>query len=442
MRRPTFAPRSLRSLRATVGRPAFAVLELIIVIGILATMTSLSIPAYREYQIRSDLDRTTQQVTQGLARAKLLSTSGERDSAWGFYVPSGTLYKGQSYADRDASFDEVYPMPSTIAVTGLLDVAYSRISGLPADTGDIVLRALNNDERIIQVTIAVDQQSLATNHMDLLTICHHNVDATTQTMTIPDATWPYHQGHGDTNGACVAPASSSAPASSAPASSSSAAASSVASSAPASSSSAAGGGGGGSSSSAGACGMFTLAADQTITLSAASTVTFTNMLSQITYGAGGPVVPVHLCYSKNNGSSWSPLFGGNGNCNGNGNAYGNAVQPAGTDTKTVSVGANSALLIKVTGRYVQHNWLTFFGSFISNASQGHIIYLRNGDTLATYPGFGSQTPLKNYLTGKGMLNAQGKIVLTSCQVLAVSELGTLGSASADFQDDVLLMSFN
>ncbi len=427
-----------------VNRPAFAVLELIIVIGILTTMTSLSIPAYREYQIRSDLDRTTQQVTQSLARAKLLSTSGERDSAWGFYVPSGTLYKGTNYAGRDASFDEVYPMPSTIAVTGLLDIAYSRVSGLPADTGNIVLRALNNDERIIQVTIAVDQQSLATNQTDLLTICHRNTDGSTQTMTIPDATWPYHQGHGDTNGACVASASSSAAAASSAAGSvaSSAAASSVASSAPASSSSAAGGGGGGSSSSAGTCSKFTLAADQTINMSAASSLTFQNILSQITFGAGGPVIPVHVCYSANNGSTWSPLFGGNGNCNGNGNAFGNAVKPGGTDTKTVSVNAGAKVLVKVTGRYAKNNWLTFFASFISNASKGHTLFLRNGDTLASYPGFGSQTPLKSTLTGKGMLDAQGKIVLTSCQILAISELGTIGSASADFQDDVLLMSFN
>lgn len=412
---------------------------MIIVLGILSAMSAVSIPAYREYQIRSDLDKTAQQVTQGLGRAKLLATSGERDAPWGFYVPSGTLYKGDSYADRDADFDEVYPMPSTIAVSGLLDISYSRVRGSPSDTGDIVLRALNNDERIIQVTIAVDQQALATNQMDLLTICHHNADGSTETVTIPDATWPYHTGHGDTNGACIAAASSSAAAAS-----SSAAASSVgaSSSAAAASSSAGGGGGEGSSSAGGGGGCpMTLAADQTISLSAASSVTFLNKLAQITFGAGGPSVPVHLCYSTNGGSNWSPLFGGNGNCNGNGNAYGNAVEPNGIDTKTKSIPAGT-LLIRVNGRYSNHGWLAFHQTFTSNSSNGHIIFLRNGDTLASYPGFGTQTPLRNYLIAQGLLNAQGQVVLSSCQVLSITELGTLNSSGADFQDDVLLMSFN
>ena len=177
-------------------------------------------------------------------------------------------------------------------------------------------------------------------------------------------------------------------------------------------------------------------------MSATSSLTLQNILAQITFGAGGPAIPVHACYSANNGSSWSPLFGGNGNCNGNGNAYGNAVEPNGTDTKTVSVNSDAKLILKVNGRYSKNGWLAFSQTFVSNDKTGHIIFLRNGDTLADYPGFGSQTSLQSYLTGKGMLSAQGKIVLTSCQILSITELGTLGSSGADFQDDVMVMSFN
>lgn len=410
-------------MRRFVVRSGFALLELVIVIGILSVITGLSIPAYREYQIRSDLDKTAQQVTQGLGRAKLLAVSGERDAGWGFYVPSGTLYKGTSYAERDTAFDEVYPMPSTIAVTGLLDIAFSRVAGDPSDTGDIVLRALNNDSRIIQVTIAVDRQSLAANQADLLTICHHGAGGSTDTITIPDATWPYHQSHGDTNGPCAGAASSSAASVASPSSVASSSSSSAASSAP-------------------ACSKFTIAANQTITLTAVSSVTFQNVLSQITFGTGGPVVPVHVCYSTNNGSSMSPLFGGSGQCSGNGNAYGNAVQPSGTDTRTVSISNGSSLLLRMNGRYSTNGWLAFNQTFMSNDQTGQIILLRDGDTLAGFSGFGSQTALQTYLTSHGMLDGQGKIVLTSCQILAVTELSTLNSSGADFMDDVLVMSFN
>lgn len=440
----------------TRNRPAFAVLEMIIVLGILSAVSALSIPAYREYQIRSDLDKTAQQVTQGLARAKLLAGSGERDSAWGFYVPAGVLYKGDSYAGRDSSLDEVYPMPSTIKVTGLLDVSYAKVTAMPSDTGTIILQSLDNNVRKIQVTLTVDQQSLAANQADVLTICHHHTDGTTETIAIPDATWPYHQSHGDTSGSCVIEVSSASSvgigmssSAAASSSSSSSAGGATASSASSvivvvqeSSSSSSSSSTSSSSSSPSSCAKFAFGTNQAITLSTASSLTFKNMLAQITFGAGGPPIPVHVCYSKDGGSKYSPLFGGTGNCSGNGNAYGNAVAPNGTDTKTVSVSSGDKLVTKVNGRYSKNGWLAFSETFTSTDKTGHVVFLRNGDTLADYPSFGKQTTLKGYLTNQGMLNAQGNIVLTGCQILSITELSTLGTQSADFQDDVLLMTFN
>lgn len=415
-------------------RRAFALIETLVVIGIIGAIATLTIPLYREYQIRSDLDNATQQATHGLARAKLLSQLGQGDSSWGFYVPAGILYKGTDYATRDTARDEVYPMPSTIAVSGLLDVSFSRVKGAPSTTGSIVLRALNNDQRIIQVTIAVSAQQLATNQSDVITICLNG-----QTMTIVDAEWPTRQAQGAVVGACAS-ASSAAASSAAGASSSHAAVSSATGT---SSAAGGGGGGGGGGTDISTCASkFSLTATNDLTMKAASSVVFTNLLSQITFGAGGPSVPVHVCYSKDNGSNFLALFAGNGNCEGNGNAYGNAVQPNGTDTKTVSLANADTLVVRVNGQYKQQGWLAFNGTFDSNDKTGQIIYLKNGDHLADYPGFGNQASLKSYLASKGYANSSGTITISSCQLLAVTELGTLGGASADFQDDVLMMQFN
>ena len=430
----------LSSSPVRMQRRAFALLEALVVVGVIGAVTTLTIPLYREYQIRSDLDNATQQATHGLARAKLLSQLGERDSQWGFYVPAGILYKGESYAGRDTQFDEIYPMPSTIAVSGILEVAYSKVEGLPSDTGNIVLRALNNDQRIIQVTIADDTQALAANEGDTLTVCHHLSGGSTETLLVPDATWPTHQAHGDTLGPCPSASSAaSSVVSSATSSAASSAASSAVSSATSSAASSVGGGGGGGGGAT--CNKFTMASG-TITTTATSNVTFKNWLSQITFGAGGPVVSVHACYSTDGGSSFSGLYGGNGNCKGNGNAYGNAVTPAGTDTKTVSIASGKNVVLRVLGRYKQQNWLAFNQLFDSDDGSGHIQMLRNGDTLSSYPGFGTQTPLKNYLISKSMADASGVITIGNCEVLAISELGTLGTSAADFQDDVMVMSFN
>ncbi len=406
-------------------RRGFALVEMLLVIGIIGALTVLSLPALREYSIRSDLDNATQQATQGLGRAKLKSQNGDKDSAWGFYVPNGTLYKGQSYAARDPSFDEVYPMPSTIAVSGLLDVSYSRLRGLPSSTGSIILRDLNNDQRIISVTIAVNAQSIATDQSDVLVLCYQG-----KTISVPDATLPYYQSKGASMGACPGASSSAA---SSVSSHSSSAASSVASS----SSSA------GNNTTSTCPSKYSIGANGLINFAASTNITFTNLESLITYGTGGPPVNVHVCYSTDAGNGWSPLFGGSGNCKGtNGNAFGNSVQPNGTDTKTHGFNAGQTLTLLVNGIYKQQGWLAFDETFTSTDQTGHILFLKNGDSLQYEPGFGDQTALKNYLISKGKANAQGQITIGQCEMLAVNELETLNTPQADFQDDVMWMQFN
>jgi|GEM_PF-660028 len=186
-------------------RSGFSIIEVVVTIGVLSIMTGLSVPVFRTYQIRNDLNLATEQSTQGLARAKLLSQTRERDSEWGFFVPTGTLYKGVSYEARDTNFDEVYPMPSTITTSGsILEVSFGKGDGLPSQTGSIVLTALDGEYRTIVVEIAVRQESVATNESDSLVICHKPSSGASQTKTIPDNAWPGHQAHGDTLGACAA----------------------------------------------------------------------------------------------------------------------------------------------------------------------------------------------------------------------------------------------
>ena len=284
------------------------------------------------------------------------------------------------------------------------------------------------------MNIAVDRQKLATNVSDTLTICLNG-----QSLVIVDSEWPYRQAQGATLGNCASPASSAASVAS---SSRSSSVSSAAASSSVASSAAGGGGGGGGTDLSTCTTKYSLGTDNLVTLKAASSVVFTNMLSQITFGAGGPSIPVHVCYSKDNGASLSTLYGSNGNCNSNGNAYGSAVTPGGTDAKSLNLTTGDRLLLSINGRYQQQGWLAFDQTFVSNDKTGHILYMKNGDVIGNYSGFGNQTSLKSYLVSKGMATSGGTVTIGACQILAVTELGTLGSSGADFQDDVMLMQFN
>lgn len=400
-------------------RRGFALLEVLLVVTILGMIGGISIPMYRDFQIRSDLDSSTEQVTQGLARARLLAQAGEQDSAWGFYVPAGVLYKGDSYETRDPAYDETYPMPSTITSTGPTEITYSKLIGVPSQTGSITLTTLNTEQRTILIEVKLE--SLAVVQNDSIVICH-TAGGNPHTLTVGDSAWPAHQAHGDYYGPCVGSSSSAASSAASSVASSAAPSSAPASSAAASSSSAA--------SVAGSCSnRYTVSSNGTITTNASLSVTYTVIGSQLTYGSGGPDIDVTAKYKKSPSNSWSNLFGGD------------AINGNGGQTSTVTSFSNgSTLNTNFRAYFKQRGWLTYDQTYATNDGTGHVRIYVDGDTPPSAAAYGGQTSLKTYL--QNILDAQGKIDIKSNEVLMLAEMGTCTNcASADFQDAVVKLTF-
>lgn len=410
-------------------RRGFSLIEVILVVGLVGAVAGVGVPLYRDYQIRNDLNLATEQVTQGLARARLLSQAAQDDGSWGFYVPAGILYKGESYATRDPAFDETYPMPSTITPRGLFDVNYAKVVGTPDATGEITLMTLNDYEK--SILIEVRTESIAVVTEDRFTICH-NPGTGQQTLSIPDNAWPAHQGHGDAFGACVESSSSS----SLPASS--AAASSVASSAPASSA-------GASSSEAlpASCpDRVSVAADGTINILGSLSVTFTSYGAQFAYGNGGPNVPVYVAYRKKNSGSWTNLFSGN-QINGTGGA-----------TQTVTGFSTSTnqnkLYVRFRAYYSQSRWMTYENYAYSNDAPS-VVMLRDGDAApAINPGNG-QAAVSTLL--EPITDVDGNIDVGQFDVVLLADFNRESCSSCsdyfctdctgvDYQDGVVHVRFN
>ena len=181
-------------------RRGFTLIEILLVIGMLGILSSFSVAWYRRIQVRSDLNLAAEQISQGLARAKLLSQTAKNDDMWGFRPVSGTLFQGPSYALRTQEHDEQYPMPSTIRITGLPEVTFSKLLGKPSATGTILLTDLFGEQRSISITL--NEEGIVTNEDDKLTICHKPHTASCNTMEVPEAAWPAHEGHGDHLGTC------------------------------------------------------------------------------------------------------------------------------------------------------------------------------------------------------------------------------------------------
>lgn len=140
-------PGSAWDTRSVVRRPGFSLVELLIIVGILVGLIAMSVPLLTQYLVRSDLSIAAQLTRQGLSRARLLSRSGEQGGAWG-YAGSGVIFRGSSYATRDPTADEFFPLPTSVEVGGLSEVTFDRISGLPDQTGDFILQSYGFEERV------------------------------------------------------------------------------------------------------------------------------------------------------------------------------------------------------------------------------------------------------------------------------------------------------
>lgn len=384
-------------------RRAFTAVEALLTLGVIAITAGLSVPMYRNYQIRSDLDLAVEQTIHGLNSAQLLSRAGEDDSEWGYQVEEGTVFRGEAYPIRDSDGDRVVPLPPSITVSGITEVMFTRVTGEPSPTGDIILEALNGQQRIVTV------QS----------------DGSFSSSGIITPEYGDDSGEGDTAGAegGASTSSASSEGSSTTSTSTESSTTSTTSSTASTGASSENSQGGTSSAGGTACeDRFTVAANGTLETTGSVHATFKALGSQITYGAGGPEVLVTAEVSTNGGSTWSSLFGG-------------AEIDGGEEQTVNSLSSGQQILVRVNGRY---GWL-FNKTYTSNDNSGHIEVLRNGDTPPAYQAFGNQSNLADFLDQ--IINAQGKIDIGSYDAVLLVELGTLSTASSDFQDAVILVQF-
>ena len=131
----------------------FTLVEMLLSVACLAIIFSMSIPAYRNLQVRNDLDIAASTIAQNMYRAQTLAQVGDGDMMWGVHVSTGgiLLYKGVSYVARDQTYDENTSMPTSILITGLADVVFAKVTGIPQATGTVILTSQANEIRNVTI---------------------------------------------------------------------------------------------------------------------------------------------------------------------------------------------------------------------------------------------------------------------------------------------------
>lgn len=142
--------------------------------------------------------------------------------------------------------------------------------------------------------------------------------------------------------------------------------------------------------------------------------------TQITYGAGGPTIPVRTWATQNDGSSFISFAGGS------------PVQ-AGDTVVFADVPAGAVLGVRGAADYA-----TFHALYTSFQGDPHVVVLRDGSSPPNVPAFDGQKAVKEYLDP---YVTDGLIDLAVNEAIILFEFnGSLTSTAADFQDLVVIFT--
>jgi type II secretory pathway pseudopilin PulG len=397
--------------RFALRRPGFTAIELLLAIGLITISAGMAVPVYRQYLIRSDLEIARQNISQGIQRAKFLSQVAMNDSAWGFSTDAlpgrGVLFMGDSYAGRDTDFDEEYSIPHTIAVSGLTEVRFDKISGRPLESGTITLTAMNGEQRTIAVNIGDD--GTVSIPEDWISICVDPYGDDPRTISVPDSLWEVYEAQGAIVGACGSETGEEEE--------------------------------GQSSSTAGNPPDFEID-DGTVTPSQDFTCEIRVLGAAIT--SGSSPLPVTM-QAKLTG--WNDPFGSwnmpvDANINDDDvHVYDcTSIYNAGT-----SIDIRAKSWEKKSWWYSgssNSHWTTLMSQSTDAVPHSeNIRVLRNGDLVPDVPGMSNQSSIEDFVSQYINLGT-GTMQMADNQVIYLFELGTtnLNSSAADFQDLVVLLT--
>jgi len=131
----------------------FTLIEVLLSIAAITIIAGISVPIYRSFQIRNGLDIAAATIAQGARRAQLLAEASDGDSQWGVHVGTSTIavFRGASYAARNAAYDETFEVPASVTPSGLEEIVFERFTGAPLIPGTVTLTTNTNETRTITI---------------------------------------------------------------------------------------------------------------------------------------------------------------------------------------------------------------------------------------------------------------------------------------------------
>ncbi len=123
----------------------FTLIETLLVVAIIVVIFAFSAPYGLNFYQNQLVSETQINIIDALERSRHSAVLQKNDSKFGvaFNQIEGSnsyvVFQGNSYAQRVGAEDDIYPVLSEIVFSGLGEVVFSKLTGLPSATGTITI---------------------------------------------------------------------------------------------------------------------------------------------------------------------------------------------------------------------------------------------------------------------------------------------------------------
>jgi len=127
--------------------------EFILVITLVIVLSGISIPLYRSFQMRNELEVAANTLVFSLRQAQILAHAVADDNNWGIKIMVGQIivFRGANFVSRTVADDISYDLPQAVTPTGMGEVVFNKFLGEPQVAGSIILTSNTNETRTITI---------------------------------------------------------------------------------------------------------------------------------------------------------------------------------------------------------------------------------------------------------------------------------------------------
>jgi prepilin-type N-terminal cleavage/methylation domain-containing protein len=133
-------------------KKGFTLVEISLVIALFFILLSFAVPYGLRFFKVERLDGISRDLLETLRLTQSQAASQNLDSNYGVSINSSAFisFKGNSFASRNVAYDQEFAIPNGIEVSGLSEIVFYKLTGLPNQSGEI---RLSSGSRISVITI-------------------------------------------------------------------------------------------------------------------------------------------------------------------------------------------------------------------------------------------------------------------------------------------------